>query len=78
MIGRAERGIKYSSSFCLEFWYIVLTVTDTHRTMGSYYLIWEDHFNLITGGGASGATLHYGHAGAPNDQTIKVMDKRYL
>ena len=29
--------------------------------------------NVIAGGGASGAVLDYGHAGAPNDQTIRVI-----
>jgi len=31
-------------------------------------------YTCIAGGGASGATLHYGHAGAPNDHTIKDGD----
>jgi len=28
-------------------------------------------YNCIAAGGSSGAVLHYGHAGAPNDQTIQ-------
>jgi len=31
-------------------------------------------YTCIAGGGASGAVLHYGHAGAPNDQQIKDGD----
>ena len=31
-------------------------------------------YNCIAGSGASGSVPHYGHAGAPNDQTIKDGD----
>eukprot|EP00088_Acartia_fossae_P035523 TRINITY_DN3662_c0_g1_i8.p1 TRINITY_DN3662_c0_g1~~TRINITY_DN3662_c0_g1_i8.p1 ORF type:complete len:513 (+),score=108.77 TRINITY_DN3662_c0_g1_i8:24-1541(+) len=31
-------------------------------------------YTCIAGGGASGAVLHYGHAGAPNDQVIRDGD----
>jgi len=31
-------------------------------------------YNCISAAGSSGAVLHYGHAGAPNDQTIKDGD----
>ena len=31
-------------------------------------------YTCICGGGRSGAVLHYGHAGAPNDQPVKTTD----
>ena len=40
----------------------------------SFLLIRHVCYNCIAAGGGSGAVLHYGHAGAANNQTIKDGD----